>query len=348
LTTLREIGEFEAIRRLTRSREEDRGDRAAAPRAGDAHGVILGAGDDAAVLRPAEGLDLVATTDAFVERVHYDPALLSPREIGARLAAACVSDLAAMAARPRWALHSIGARGDHDVDALIDLQRGIADALATDGAIIVGGNLAAVEDEEWMSLTVLGEVARGHARARAGGVAGDLIAMTGRPGRAAAGLALTLALGRDRPEEWRELIDAWIRPASRVAAALALEATGFVHAAIDVSDGFAADLHHLCEASGVGGEVEERALLDDPPLARAAAKVGRPIERFLFGPSDDYELLLAIDPAGRARCEQAARGLDVRLEFIGRLVAGAPRVIRVGVDGSRRPLDPRGWDHYQR
>jgi thiamine-monophosphate kinase len=124
---LREVGEVEAIRLLTRGG------------AGQAD-VVVGPGDDAAILRCDPGEDLVATTDALVEGKHYLPAWLAPAERGGRLAAVNLSDLAAMAARPRWALLSIGARPEHEMESLLEFQGGLATALAAEGAVVVGGN----------------------------------------------------------------------------------------------------------------------------------------------------------------------------------------------------------------
>lgn len=338
MPTLLEVGEFEAIRLLT-------GD--GAPRAD----VIVGPGDDAAVLRCEPGEDLVATTDAFVEGRHYLPEWLPPGERGSRLAAANLSDLAAMAARPRWALLSIGARPEHEIEALVAFQRGLAAALAPWGAGIVGGNVTAVEGAEWWSLTLLGAVARGRAWTRAGARPGDLLAVTGWPGRAAAGLALARhgspeVFRAERDEAWRPLLDAWLRPKGRVAFALALAPAGAVTAAIDVSDGLTADLAHLCEASGVGCELHPRSLPVDPPMERAADALGLSIAALRYGPGDDYELLLAVDPGRRDACERAARESGTPLSFAGRFTERRGELTLVTADGARAPLDPRGFDHF--
>lgn len=338
MPTLREVGEFEAIRLLM-------GD--GAPRAD----VIVGPGDDAAVLRCEPGEDLVATTDAFVEGRHYLPEWLPPAERGARLAAANLSDLAAMAARPRWALLSIGARPEHEIKALVAFQRGLAAALGAEGASIVGGNVTAVEGGEWWSLTLLGAVARGRAWTRAGARAGDLLAVTGMPGRAATGLALArhespAAFRAERDEAWRPLLDAWLRPKARVAFALALAPSGAVTAAIDVSDGLTGDLAHLCEASGVGCELHPRSLPVDPVMERAAEALGLPVAALRYGPGDDYELLLAVDPARRDACERVARASGTPLAFAGRFTERRGELTLVTADGARTPLDARGFDHF--
>lgn len=338
MPTLREVGEFEAIRLLTRGRAEGTG-------------IVVGPGDDAAVLRPDPGDDLVATTDAAVEGRHYLPEWTTPAERGSRLAVANLSDLAAMAARPRWALLSIGARPEHPMGSLLEFQRGLAKALGAEGAAVVGGNLTAVEGDEWWSLTLLGSVAPGRAWTRAGARAGDLLAVTGWPGRAAAGLALArlgspAAFQAAHEEAWRPLLEAWLRPRARVALALALAPAGAVTAAIDVSDGLTGDLAHLCEASGVGCEVHPRSLPVDPLLERAAAALGLSVAALRYGPSDDYELLLAVDPGRRDACERAARESGTPLSFAGRFTDRRGELTLVTGDGARMPLDVRGFDHF--
>jgi thiamine-monophosphate kinase len=313
--------------------------------------VVVGGGDDAAVLRPSPGADLVATTDTFVENRHYRSApgtkLFTPRLIGARLARANLSDLAAMAARPRWALLSLGVRPEHELDDLIELETGLGDALAHDGAVVAGGNLVAVEGAEWLSLTLLGEATPGRAWQRVGARHHDLIAVTGFPGRAGAGARLGTRSDLAPRAEWQPLIDAWVRPDSRVRLALALASLEVVTAAIDISDGFAGDLAHLCEASGVGAEVDATAWPEDPLLMRAAAALGMEADALTFGPSDDYELLLTVAPTGRAACEETARKSGVRLVFVGSVTGHAGTLVHLDRQGHERPLTTTGYDHFR-
>jgi thiamine-monophosphate kinase len=326
---LREVGEFEAIRRLARR--------------GAAAGVVIGSGDDAAVLRPDPDRDLVATTDAFVEGRHWLREWMSPVEVGARLAHANLSDLAAMAAVPRWALVAIGARPDQELDELVEMERGLERALDAQGAVVVGGNLSAVAGEAWWTVTLLGDVERGRAWTRASARPGDLLAVTGHPGRAGAAVRLVHA-GLARAEEWRPLLDAWIRPASRVALARALAATGAVTAAIDLSDGLAADLGHLAAASGTGATLE-RLGPEDALLDRAAAALGIGVETVRLGASDDYELLMTLDPARRESCELVCQAQRVPFTVLGTVAAESGR-LTLDRGGQRTPIEPAGYDHF--
>lgn len=343
-------GEFERIREIVASLPKG-------------EGVVVGPGDDAAVLSPRVGRDLVVTNDAFVEGRHWRRELLDPDAIGHRLAAANLSDLAAMAAQPRWALVSAGVPAGADAAELRAIEKSMASIFHAEGAVIAGGNLAATDGPAWFSITLIGDVERGGHWTRAGARAGDVIAVTGHPGRAAAALALGTWT---RPPSLAHvplgLAEAYGNPACRVRAAAAMAKAGGVHAAIDLSDGLAGDLAHVCEASGTGAVVLERKLPDDPMLAQAArelaallaARGGDPepappaalVERFRFAPGDDYELLLAIEPGRFDACAEAAREAGTPLCRIGQFTPAAGLLLLQRADGGEVPLPGRGFDHF--
>jgi thiamine-monophosphate kinase len=333
--SLRELGEIEVLRRLTAERHPG-------------SGVVLGPGDDAALLETEPARTLVATTDSFVEGAHWLPQWSDPERVGARLAAANLSDLAAMAARPRWALLAIGARPESDVEALLAMQRGLQAALARLGATLVGGNLTSVAGAQWVTLTLLGDVPGERAWRRSGARPGDLVAVTGHPGRAGAGLALARRLGeRARAPEWHPLLSAWLEPEPRVAAALALAEVDGVTAAIDVSDGLAGDLARLCEASGHGVRLAADGWSPDAELERAASVLGTRADALRLGPSDDYELLLAVDPARRGACEAVAKANGVPLAFIGHFAGRPDERVMVDAAGALRPIEVVGYDAFR-
>lgn len=331
---IHDIGEFEAIRLLLDARPV-------------VAGVVVACGDDAAVLTPEPGTQLVVTTDTFVEGRHWQSDWIGSRALGARLVAANLSDLAAMAARPRWAVVSYGVRHDHDVDQLLAFDAGLASALAAEGAGLVGGNFAAVEGPEWFGLTLIGACAPGRVWLRSGATAGDDIAVTGAPGRAAAGLELAQRFGApDLDAWWAPLFEAWAAPRSRIGFARSLAAADTVRAAIDVSDGFASDLAHLCDASGTGAEIDAAAWPRDPLLERAAAELGVTVEALRFGPGDDYELVLAIAPDARACAEALARDATVPLTWVGRFTASPGERTWIDPQGTRHTLPRSGWDQF--
>jgi thiamine-monophosphate kinase len=342
------MGEFERIRALI----------AGLPRG---EGVIVGPGDDAAVLRLNEARDLVVTTDTFVEGRHFRRELLSPSEAGARFAAANRSDLAAMAAAPRWATMSLVLPSSWSAAAAAAFEHACAHALAAEGAAIVGGNLAA-GDVFSATLTLMGEVARDAAWTRAGARAGDVLAVTGVPGGAAAFVAIALwGSPPSREQVPVALVERFISPPSRVPFARALAASGAVRAAIDVSDGLTADLAHLAEASGLGAALDGDALPADDALRAAArllsayagqergvlpaAEAGL-LAHLQTGPSDDYELLMAIDPEHWPEAQAIAIASAVSLTRIGHFTAEQGLSITCG--GVSVPLVARGWDHFGR
>ena len=338
-------------------------------------GVVLGPGDDAALLQPSAGLELVATTDAFIEGVHWRASLLDHEGVGRRLAAANLSDVAAMAAAPRWALLSAGVPTRWNADAMAAVERGLAAALAAQGAAIVGGNLTRTGGPAWFSLALLGEVASGCAWTRVGARPGDRLVVTGSPGRAGAAVRVGDAAHRVRftAPACEPLLRGFQSPPSRVAFARAAAASGAVTAAIDLSDGFRGDLERLCEASGVGAEITATAWRRDDALSEAARLLAfqrvagarwarsshrwmryhapprthaRLLESLRFGPSDDYELLMAVDPAKERALVEAAQATAAPLLWLGQFTDAPGRLLVRDPDGALRTMPGRGFDHF--
>ena len=358
---LRELGEFAIIERLKAQIAQ------AAPHATEG-AVVLGIGDDAAVYRPTEGMLQVVTTDVQIAGRHFLPSSMTAEEIGRRAMEVNLSDLAAMGALPRYAFASLGLPGDMRASALDGIYRGFLSSLAeargdparsdADPApTVIGGNLSASGSEWFMNLTLIGEVEPGRELRRDGARVGDLLFVSGSPGRSAAGLDLLLSLGPaspelgarvDRREAWiaqhpwaRSLIEAYIAPRARLALGRKI-ATGGASSAIDLSDGLALDLEHIAIASSVSIEVEAAALpaSRDPLLLQAAehlAHASRSAEEWLrrwsFGPSDDYELSFTVG--------QEAQLEEPSITRVGQVVQGSG-VRYLGLEGDA----PRGWDHF--
>lgn len=306
----------------------------------------LSIGDDAALLAPAPGRLIAATTDTLVEGVHFRRAWLAPRELGARAMAQNLSDLAAMAAAPRAALLALSLPEDEDVEPLRDFFRGARAVGDRYGCAIVGGNLARAE--RWtVTVTALGEVAADRAALRSGARPGDELWVTGTLGDPAAWLAILLA-GRKRTTAELPLRRKFALPAPRVREAALLAERGAIRAAIDVSDGLSTDLARLCAASGVGAAVEATLLPRSRTLARARGFTEEEKLRFALHGGEEFELLFAAPPGAvsarlRARLERAT---GTRVTRIG--TCERRRGVRlIEENGRARPLAPEGWDHFR-
>lgn len=333
-------GEFELIAQLTDGLET-RAD------------VILGAGDDAALL--ALGGDdwlLVATVDAQVEGIHFLRHIAAPEDIGHKALAVNLSDLAAMGAEPLWALVSLLLPPGHvTTDELERIYGGMRALARAYGMAIVGGNIAATSGPLILDVTALGRVRRGHEATRAGGQPGDVLLVVGTLGAAAAGL-LALVKEPDQtkqaqlaPDMLTQVRAAMVAPVPRVAAGRALAATGALGAMLDVSDGLAADLAHLCEASGTGAVLDAARIPVSPAAAAVARAYGRhPLALALHG-GEDYALLCAVRPERVASALEAVRGAGSEAHIVGELTAAAEGLRLRRPDGRLEPLEPGGWDH---
>ncbi len=338
MTTVGELGEFPLI---------DAIQEVLARRLPSPEGVPLAVGDDAALLSPRPDTWLVVTVDRMVAGLHFLPEASTPRQWGWRAAQVNLSDLAAMGARPRWALLSLSLPPTTPVAAVLAFYEGLADAFAPWGVGVVGGNLT--RGERWIvDVTLLGEVPAGGGVRRDGARPGDRLFVTGRLGKGFAGLKLLRTGVAVDPDLAGAALAAYHTPQARLAEGLWLAEQG-VTAMIDLSDGLAADLIHLCDASGVGVEVEGAAL----PVAAEAAAVARalgedPLAYALAG-GDEYELLFTLPPE-RAEAVQAAWAevSAVPLTPIGRVLpAAAGRSLRLP-DGRTVPLTAEGWDHFRK
>ncbi|MFQ5416410.1 MAG: thiamine-phosphate kinase [Myxococcota bacterium] len=312
---LRELGEFRLIRRIER----------AVRRRGQGSAVVIGVGDDAAVLRARPGEDVVLTTDAAVEDVHFRWQTESARNIGRRALVANLSDLAAMGARPLGFTAALAAPPSLSVKRVDGLVAGLLHEAAAHGCPLVGGNVTAARKTS-LTLAALGAVSRGRALTRGGSAAGDRICVTGRLGAAA--LALARAERRGRPLRHT--------PTPRLAAGRALARLRAVRACIDVSDGLRADLAHLLEADGLAAELDLAALPRPPRFTSACAALGVDPQALLLCGGEDYELLFTV----RGRSPSAAalgRRLGVSVSEIGRVVPAAA--------AAGRPLGG-GWRHF--
>ena len=304
--------------------------------------VAVGPGDDSAILRVEKG-ELVVTTDMLVEGIDFF-AGEAPRRLGRRAVAVNLSDLAAMGARPEAFLLSIGFPADLGEDFPLDLARGALSRAGEFGAALVGGDLSR-SPVVVVSVTLWGRLEE-RPLLRSGARAGDLLFVSGWPGRAEAGRRLASGAIPARaldPSFERELLAAYHDPEPRVALGLALARDGAVTAAIDVSDGLGLDACRLARASRVRAVIETARIPISRALAAAAAVAGEdPVEWALSG-GDDYELLFSAPAEAAGRLEAGGLEWEAPVKSIGRLEPGEGAVAAGPV--GERDLAASGWDH---
>jgi thiamine-monophosphate kinase len=311
-------------------------------------GVVVGPGDDAAVLRPGSG-ELVLTTDLLVEGIHFERASISARDLGAKAITVNVSDVAAMGGSPRAAVAAVGLPGDLDAAWAIELTGGMRDACAEYALALVGGDTNR-SGSVIVSVAVVGEVAPGRAVTRSGARPGDEVVVTGALGAAAAGLRLTRADARTASsvlsEPWgRGLADARARPVARGGEGQTLAQAG-ASAMIDLSDGLAKDLTRLCRASGVGARIDLGAVPIAASVRAAAAALDLDPLAAALGGGEDYELLAVLPPEAVERATGELRErFGVTLTAVGTIIEGADVLAR-DADGREHVLEPTGWDHF--
>ena len=330
-----ELGEFPLIERLSARLGSSRPD------------VVVGIGDDVAVVEPGPERLLLATCDVQVAGVHFLLERVDPRKLGRKAAAINISDIAASGGLPTHFLSSLVLPADTEVAWVERLYDGLAEEAGNWGADVVGGNISG-GGQLVIDLTLLGEVPPGELLRRDGARPGERLLVTGTLGAAAAGLHLSLHPGLDAAASAAQpALEAFETPLPRVREARAAARAGGVGAMIDVSDGLAADLGHLCDRSGVGARIEA-ALLPVSSAAREVAQAaGQEALAWALGGGEDYELLFTAGPErARALAEAIREAAGTPVTEIGEIVpAEAGRSI-VGEDGKVVPLSPDGWRHF--
>jgi thiamine-monophosphate kinase len=319
--TVADIGEFGFLSRML-------------PRlATDSH-TIVGPGQDCAVV--SSGRRTLLTVDALVEGVHFEPAWLSPRQLGRKSFLVNASDIAAMGGRPRFCVVSVGIRPSYLTRDLSALQAGIVAAAAECGASVVGGNLTRA-DKLFVSITLLGD-APARLVTRQGAHPGDHIYVTGWLGDAALAVRLLRAgevtgSGRFHPiRRFRE-------PSARLHAGQSLVDAGIVSAMIDVSDGLIQDLGHICTESGVAATIDPQAI----PVSSDYRAMQGPDRSLALTGGEDYELLCTVPERNVKRLRRLQSHLGCPITCVGRIEKG--RGVRLAGDPSR-VAKAAGFDHF--
>lgn len=341
--TIGALGEFGLIARLT----------AGLPMHPD---VLVGVGDDCAVLEVGGAEVLLATCDAQLDGQHFLRRVATPEQIGRRALAVNLSDIASMGGTPRFALVSLLLSPDLPVNLLDGIYAGLREEAARYGTALVGGNVAAVKNANnaasdffGIDITVLGQVPREQVLLRRGARPGDALLVTGMLGEAAAGLHLLLHPELVVPESIASpLKAAQLTPVPRVPEGRVLARLGVVTAMLDISDGLAADLGHLCAQSQVGARIDQAALPISVATQEAARLAGQAaLEWALYG-GEDYQLVFTAPPDAVPRLQKLLwLTTGTLVTVIGAILPPKAGMQLRAPDGTTQSLSARGWDHLR-
>lgn len=337
--------EFDFIRDIQR--------KAAAQLAAD---LVLGIGDDAAAWREHSGRESLITVDLLVEEVDFKLEYMPPSWLGHKALAVSLSDIAAMGGAPKFSLLTLSI--SHNLKSQISNLKsenfwkeffdGYFELAASHNVLLIGGDISSAPDRLTLDSIVIGHCGAGKAIRRDGANVGDAVYVTGSIGASAAGLKFLLS--GERVEEATNVIQsalrAHLRPEPRVEFGRRLGELGLATAMIDVSDGLAQDLGHICDASRAGAVME----FDAVPVAEAARLItANADEAFEFAVSggEDFELLFTTNQSREAELMKLAADCRLRLTQIGKVVERSqPNSVLIRRNGKIKPLSIRGYDHF--
>ena len=319
----------------------------------DDESVVAGISDDAAVYRVGDGRVHLLTTDQLVEGIHFDRAFMPMEHLGFKALSVNVSDIAAMNAQPRYATVSIGLSQQVSVEMVQQIYQGVKQACDAYDVTVVGGDTTSNHALS-LSVTVVGEAEEDDIVYRGGAKVGDKICVTGDIGASYAGLK-ALARNRQRMEEQGEnfqpnldpfsyVIRRHLAPPAQLKTVRDWADAGVKPSAlIDISDGLASELHHVCEASGTGAQLYEPALPIDPETRNTATDFGEDVSVYALFGGEDYELLFTLP-------EDELDALDPQsftvIGDITELEDSEQPVLFQRANGENVPLNPGGFDHF--
>lgn len=339
LTPLGQLGEFGLIERLTR------------PFPSFQQFVQKAVGDDAAVIGSGDGMVEVVSTDLLLEGIHFDLSYVPLRHLGYKAVAVNLSDIAAMNARPYGITVSVGMSNRFSLEAIEELYAGIRLACERYQVDLLGGDTSSSRQGLVLSVTALGRAAAEEVVYRSGARPGDLICMSGSAGAAYAGL---LVLEREKEvflknpgvqpdlNDYDFVVGRQLKPEPRLDIIDFLRTQGVRPSAmIDVSDGVASELFHLCHQSGCGAMIYSHKLPIDPQTVQVAEAFGISDTTFAMNGGEDYELMFTIAPAD---LEKVRRESDISI--LGHMTDD-PGLVQLTLEGGQVvDVEAQGWQHF--
>jgi thiamine-monophosphate kinase len=326
--TLADVGELEFIRHIRDMMPAEGGD------------IIRSAGDDCLVVRsPGEGL-LLFTVDTFVDGIHFTPDYFSFEQIGMRCMAASVSDIAAMSGTPLYSLLSLSMPPETLYDDSLGLFSGLAQKGCSYGCPIAGGETTATPGPLTITITVIGKVEENRVILRSGAQPGDSIFVTGYSGDAMAGL---LAF-ENRAKGFDTLKKKFISPEARIDLSRALSEKFKINSMIDLSDGIASDLGHICEESSCGAQINAELIPLSPDMKQLTSGYGKDPVHFALSSGEDYELLFtSSDPEISDKDDI----LGCPITRIGTITGKKGELILQNEQGMKEKILMKGYEHFK-
>jgi len=310
--------------------------------------LIVGIGDDTAVIRLGDQQALLLSCDIQIENQHFRRDFISCYQLGRRALAVNLSDIAAMGGTPTFALVSLGLPRRFLLSDFEELYRGLRDEAEQFSTTIIGGNLSHSSENLIIDITILGEAAISNVVFRSGANVGDRIFVTGAPGTAASGLHVLQQFGKEYPHRLEDIVLAHLQPRARIEFAKKISTSRLANAMIDISDGLASDLRHIGEMSQVGAELYQSQL----PLPNHQQEIekisGQSIVELILNGGEDYELLFTVRlDLSTSQLYQIAAHTKVKITEIGRIVPASQGFHLITLNGHKQQMKPKGWDHFQ-
>lgn len=335
MRSVQAFDEFEFIQKLKKTihvRSED---------------VVVGIGDDAAVLRKNKTNYQLVTTDSLVENVHFVRSLITPQQLGFKAAAISLSDIAAMGGSPQYCLVSLMLPSSIDTRFVEGIYEGLGKASGVYGIDIIGGNISR-NDSVIIETVMIGEVKNDLLLLRSGARPGDAVLVTGTLGNSAAGLKLLQNPKLSISEKEKKLLISFhLTPLPCLEESVLIAGTRHATAMIDISDGLCSDLSHICDASDVGVGLQIAALPVSQTCKKAAKLLGVSAEELALYGGEDYELCLTVPQKHVEKVKHAVeKETGTQLTVIGEILPKIEGRWLQSPDGKKHPLKPAGWSHF--
>jgi thiamine-monophosphate kinase len=307
--------------------------------------VLIGIGDDAAVIKSTGARDLIACCDLMVEGVHFRTEWAPPRLWGRKALAVNLSDIAAMGGVPKYAMVSIALSSKHSTEFIDEIFAGLFDFADECGVAIIGGDTSSSPDSLFIDVSVIGDCESGRAVTRGGAKPGDMIYISGSLGASALGLSL-LEEGV-RLEDGSRFQDALLKhlaPEPRLRLGRAIGEAGVATAMIDISDGLSTDLWHLLDRSNCGAVIHADAIpiAECVLLSSSSGQIADSL-KVALNSGEEYELLFTATAEKSREIAELSDALAVRLTAIGKTVTGTG--LRLERDHAMEWLRPSGYEH---